>query len=184
MDKDILETYVSQGLSSHKIAKLVNKSQYSVTYWLKKYKLQTKHKSFKNPIKREKTIHNGIEYRICTKCHKEKTVTDFYLKNIGSKYSHTICKSCSKTQTLNWQHELKNKAIQYKGGKCIKCGYNKCINAMDFHHLDSDEKSFGISAKKSRSLENIKSELDKCVLLCANCHREFHAGLFTLNILN
>lgn len=69
-------------------------------------------------------------------------------------------------------------AIAYKGGICQCCGYNKYIGALEFHHINPDEKDFGISVKGyTRSWENNKRELDKCVLVCSNCHREIHAGL-------
>lgn len=72
--------------------------------------------------------------------------------------------------------KLKKMAIEYKGGKCIFCGYDKCNDALDFHHLDSKEKEFGLSVRGlTRSWEKIKEELDKCILVCANCHRELHA---------
>jgi len=70
--------------------------------------------------------------------------------------------------------ELKERAIAYLGGHCVLCGYDKCPSAFDFHHLDPVEKDFVISAKTS--WETIEPELKKCVLLCANCHREVHAG--------
>ena len=73
---------------------------------------------------------------------------------------------------------LRHKARQYKGGKCMLCGYDRCEDALDFHHLDLTKKSFGISAKGiTRSWEKIRNEIDKCVLICANCHREIHAGI-------
>lgn len=55
------------------------------------------------------------------------------------------------------------------------CGYSKCIAALDFHHTDPSKKDFGISSGGyTRSFEKIKDELDKCILVCANCHRELH----------
>ena len=72
--------------------------------------------------------------------------------------------------------KIKEMAVEYKGGKCICCGYNKCIGALEFHHLDPNGKDFNISAKGiTRAWSKVKEELDKCVLLCANCHRELHA---------
>lgn len=70
---------------------------------------------------------------------------------------------------------IKLLAVEHKGGKCIKCGYNKCIGALEFHHLDPKEKDFHLSkGGVTRSWEIIKKELDKCILVCANCHREIH----------
>jgi hypothetical protein len=65
-------------------------------------------------------------------------------------------------------------AIRYKGGCCQKCGYDKCIGALDFHHLDPSTKEAGWTGMRKMSMENMIKELDKCILLCANCHRETH----------
>ena len=76
------------------------------------------------------------------------------------------------------RRKLREKAINYKGGHCQVCGYSNCLEALEFHHLHSDGKDFGISDKGyTRSWQKIVEELDKCVLLCANCHREVHSGL-------
>ena len=72
--------------------------------------------------------------------------------------------------------KIRQMAVEYKGGRCEKCGYNSCIDALEFHHKDSSGKDFSISAKGyTRSWTKVEEELDKCVLLCANCHREIHA---------
>ncbi len=77
--------------------------------------------------------------------------------------------------------EIRKKAIEYKNGKCAICGYDKCLQALEFHHQNSNEKDFGISAKGyTRSWVAVKKELDKCILLCANCHREVHEGITQL----
>lgn len=69
-------------------------------------------------------------------------------------------------------------SIAYKGGKCQCCGYNRYVGALEFHHINSEEKDFGISAKGyTRSWERVKEELDKCILVCANCHREIHGNI-------
>ena len=70
--------------------------------------------------------------------------------------------------------DLKERSIAYLGGKCALCGYDKCPAALDFHHPDGREKDFSISSKTS--WKAIQTELSKCDLLCANCHREVHAG--------
>ena len=70
---------------------------------------------------------------------------------------------------------LKERAIAFLGGKCQGCGYSHCPAAFDFHHMDPREKDFDISTRVAWS-EALEVELKKCVLLCANCHREAHAG--------
>ena len=75
------------------------------------------------------------------------------------------------------RRKLKARAIEYKGGKCSLCGYNRCNAALEFHHLDPKQKGFGLSRSGiTRSWDSIRHELDKCVLICANCHREVEAG--------
>lgn len=71
--------------------------------------------------------------------------------------------------------QLKERAVAFLGGKCLICGYDKCPTAFDFHHLDSSTKDFTISDKATWDA-SFEAELRKCVLLCANCHREVHAG--------
>ena len=75
---------------------------------------------------------------------------------------------------------IKALAIEYKGGKCQLCGYDKYQGALELHHIDPKQKEFAISQKgHSRSWERVKKELDKCMLVCANCHREVAAGIIT-----
>lgn len=79
---------------------------------------------------------------------------------------------------LTRRRKLKQLAIEYKGGRCIICGYDKYPGALDFHHTDPKQKDFGLSSSGiTRSWARVKEELDKCILVCANCHREIHAGL-------
>lgn len=74
---------------------------------------------------------------------------------------------------------LKLKAVLYLGGSCYKCGYSKCMAAMDFHHRDPTQKDFAIGSRGLyRSFSKVQTELDKCDLLCANCHRELHDDLY------
>jgi 5-methylcytosine-specific restriction endonuclease McrA len=79
--------------------------------------------------------------------------------------------------------KVKTLAVAYKGGCCQICGYSKCIDALEFHHIDSSEKKFGIGHKGyTRSWERVREELDKCILLCANCHREVESGITQLSV--
>ena len=79
------------------------------------------------------------------------------------------------------REKVRAMAVEYKGGRCQVCDYDKCIEALEFHHLDPTQKDFGISHKGyTRSWEKVKEEVDKCILLCANCHREYHAGMLQL----
>lgn len=101
----------------------------------------------------------------CKGCNKEK--------KLRSKES--LCGSCV---TKNKRLKVKLKAMEYKGNSCEKCGYDKCKTSLSFHHLDPKQKDFTISYKAYRySWSKVKEELDKTILLCANCHAEEHARL-------
>lgn len=84
------------------------------------------------------------------------------------------CKQCRTDSVIRKRKNAKQKAVDYKGGKCQRCSYDKCLGALQFHHPD-DNKEFGVSAKgRTYSWERLKKEIDKCILLCANCHAEEH----------
>lgn len=88
-------------------------------------------------------------------------------------HRRTICNSCS---VRRYQRDKKKKAVDHYGGKCVKCGYNKCLEALDFHHRNNVTKLASPSQVIMKwTWEKAVKELDKCDLLCANCHRETHA---------
>ena len=126
-----------------------------------------------------KKIHEKTNGKICPHCKKEKDLNEFHVRNrYGKKDSEpsTYCKVCTQKLTVERGRDLKRQAVEHKGGKCENCGYNHYIGALEFHHLDPSEKEISFS-KSRRSFENLKAELEKCVLLCSNCHREEHAKL-------
>ena len=84
------------------------------------------------------------------------------------------CSVCNNERMKAKHQQLRIRAIEYGGNKCQKCGYNKCRAALEFHHTDPTKKEIEISRVYKRSWEMLKLELDKCILLCANCHREIH----------
>jgi predicted DNA-binding protein YlxM (UPF0122 family) len=80
------------------------------------------------------------------------------------------------------RQKIKEKAIEYKGGCCKICGYSKCNRALEFHHEDTAVKDFTISKYSTLSWDKIKLELDKCILVCSNCHRELHHEEYLLDV--
>lgn len=80
---------------------------------------------------------------------------------------------------INWRKKAKNKLVQAMGGQCQVCSYDKCQNALEFHHINPEEKelSFGRFRANPIAIEKIIQELKKCILVCANCHREIHEGI-------
>lgn len=109
-------------------------------------------------------------------------ISDFSLS--GIKNPRWKCKKCLYLTSKNYLYELKIKCITYKGGKCEHCGYDKSPRAMHFHHIDPTQKDFSISDRNpntnkngTKKWESIKTELNKCLLLCSNCHFELHEQL-------
>lgn len=81
-----------------------------------------------------------------------------------------------------WRKNTKIKMVQAMGGKCNICGYNKCMNALEFHHIDMNMKeiSFGGARANPVAWNKIANELKKCILLCSNCHREVHDNIIDI----
>ncbi len=86
-----------------------------------------------------------------------------------------------KKAVIKRRRKIREMAVAYKGGQCQICEYDRCPAALEFHHPDPNQKDFSISADGStRSWERVKREIEKCILVCANCHREVHAGITQL----
>lgn len=174
MKYDELKDCLDKNLSIREISKKSKKSFTSIRYWMKKHGLKANFKSFKDGhdySDKQKIIGDT---RYCPTCKNYKKFDEFYTrrKNQCSGW----CRSCVSHQTIERGRKLKNECVKYKGGKCQKCGYNKCQAALDFHHINPNEKNFSICKKYGcrKFNDTIKKELDKCILLCANCHREEH----------
>lgn len=77
----------------------------------------------------------------------------------------------------NYRSNRKKDMIYIMGDKCQICGYNKCQSALEFHHINPEEKDFTFDSAMNYSWEVIRKELQKCILVCSNCHREIHSDL-------
>jgi hypothetical protein len=87
----------------------------------------------------------------------------------------------NKRAVANRRRKVKEMAVVELGGRCQICKYDRCSQALDIHHRDPNKKNFGIAARGyTRSWEAVRAELKLCVLICANCHREVHAGITQL----
>ena len=169
MTKEFLIEKINSGLSLNQISKETGKGLTTVRYWVKKYQINIPNKPFKYVNKK-----NYGETRFCPKCEKECSTSEFYTRRDKSN-SSSYCKQCTNYQTVIRQRNLKKQMIEYKGGKCERCGYDKYYGALEFHHIDPSKKDFSLSHLKRYTFNQIViDELDKCMLLCSNCHREIH----------
>jgi hypothetical protein len=129
--------------------------------------------------------------KTCTKCEKEKDESEYHKKRNGN--LQPICKECKREYDKEWyktntrrrdnlnkrakERIARNKKFirEYKLSiGCQKCGYKKTYHALEFHHKDGDDKKYNVSLMKTLSIETIKKEIEKCMVVCANCHREIH----------
>lgn len=180
MKKQILKLR-EEGKTYNEIKKITGLSKSTISYHCKKTGVDGRvdGKGLKN-----KNIREIKEYYITHTL--EETSNKF---NIGKSSLKKIVDRKVKKLTeiekkeYNYKHvksfrkKNKERAIEYKGGKCVKCGYNKCNSALEFHHIDPNEKDFSVSQNMNMSWDKIKKELDKCILVCSNCHREIHEEL-------
>lgn len=126
-------------------------------------------------------INTNVELKKCPKCNevKDRKIDSYQLKGKNIKVNG-FCKRCLLKSNAERRRIVKEKAVEYLGGECKKCGYNKCIGSLDFHHINPNEKDMNYSAFKTIFNKRLTNELDKCILLCANCHRELHYNEGTL----
>lgn len=114
----------------------------------------------------------------CFKCKAVKELTEFSVIGTGKRAGkvHSYCKPCVVDEALARQRAFKLMCVKYKGGSCIDCGYEGHPAVFDFHHVEPEHKDFNLAKVKSCKWSDVvQQELDKCVLLCANCHRLRHA---------
>lgn len=97
-------------------------------------------------------------------------------RGVRSEFCSRKCDN--KSRVTRKRRELKSKAVEYLGGQCVHCGYKKSNRALEFHHTNPKEKDFTIGSGYIKSWEKMQLELDKCILLCRNCHAEEHERLY------
>jgi len=121
------------------------------------------------------------ETYVCSKCETNYPRTEefFYKRGGKRKGLAGTCRSCSSKTGTETVLANKKKCLEYKGNECQKCGYKKSYYSLTFHHRE--EKNFTISDKLKCSWKILKPELDKCDLLCSNCHGEEHERLENRN---
>lgn len=108
-------------------------------------------------------------------CHKHGVVEFVETTTKGKPYWR--CVKCRYEAVAAKRARTKERSVAYKGGKCELCGYSKCNRALVFHHLNSKEKEFTVARMSCKSWKTIQQELDKCQLLCSNCHMEVHDSI-------
>ena len=131
------------------------------------------------------TIGDKMKKKICPTCKEEKEeIEGFGYHNRKTGLIRSICKDCLYTiQKKRWK-DRKRKVVELFGGKCSKCGYNKNLAALQFHHLDPTQKEYSFSQLKLYKWEIVIKELKKCIMLCSNCHAEEHWPDYDIEFLS
>ncbi len=162
MERELLVGLIQENKSQREIAAQLDVSQTTVKYWLSVYKLKTQRKQC--------NVSSGHSKVICG-CG-ESNLDNFYRNQKGIYFKK--CKRCFNQYRIQKFRESRKQIIDYKGGKCEVCGYNKCIAALTLHHTNPSKKDPRWDKIRQWNLEKIKSELDTCELLCNRCHTEKH----------
>ena len=168
IEREQLEDLVAEGLSIREIAVRVDRSPTTVRHWLREYGLKTLRE-------RRPTVEDvdQVERRCAT--HGIATFVRYGPRD------HFRCVLCRRQRVTNRRRRVKEILVAEAGGACRLCGYDRTPAALHFHHVDPNEKSFALALQGvARSLDRCRTEAQKCVLLCANCHAEVEAGLARL----
>lgn len=166
---DILKKLVEDGLTIPQISREMEISESSVCRLLKKFSLKTKRHIDHQP--------DAITKK-CRYCFQEKPIDEFHFSGVAGdvKYRRHKCKDCYFLMKCDRRLKIRKWFVDYKKAlKCDSCG-NCDFRVLDFHHKD-DNKEADISEVVSSSRwgkKRIMKEIEKCVVLCANCHRILH----------
>lgn len=130
--------------------------------------------------------------KVCNSCNEEKTLDDFRRDKNRIDGRRSSCKICDRSRQMSLWHERYSEKYkerrqaarddrrqlinEAKTCGCIFCGEKEPV-CLDFHHVNEEEKDYGVSAMLTFSRERILEEIAKCIVVCANCHRKIHAGL-------
>ena len=169
IDKDTLSALVRAGLTTRAIADRLGFSQSSVRHWLRRHGLRT-HRARRPDSAGTRGVDPDRKIMTCPR-HGERL---FWLVSRGI----YRCLRCRSEAVARRRRKLKQILVADAGGCCSLCGYDRYIGALQFHHVDGEAKDFGLADRGlTRSLEAVRTEARKCILLCANCHSEVEGGI-------
>lgn len=127
------------------------------------------------------------ERRFCQDCATNQSIESFRIitKKGGSSGRLHTCMDCESKKKSDQRSNFKQICLDYKTSQtgltgCEICGYNRCNQALEFHHVDPKQKDFRLSKNRTKVGVKVREELDKCMVVCANCHREIHNGVIDL----
>jgi transposase len=168
LERAELQALVQQGLSIAQIALAVHRSKATVRHWLREYGLRT----VGSQQRRASLAPGDVALKWCPRHGR----VEFKRRSDGG----SRCARCRAEAVTRRRRKVKRTLVAEAGGACQLCGYDRCLAALEFHHLAPEEKLFQMSVRYARSLASARVEARKCALLCANCHAELEAGVAAL----
>lgn len=176
IEQQRLEALVEKGLTIAEIADEVKLSKTAVRHWLRRYGLKTMNARGRRPAGEPRVAADGAP-RIVTLDCRHHGRGEFVLEGRG----YYRCRQCRIESVTRRRRKLKVLLVAEAGGRCAVCGYDRHLRALAFHHIDPADKRLQISWNGvTQSLEALRTEAQKCVLLCSNCHAEVEDGLVEL----
>jgi hypothetical protein len=170
-----LEERVRAGGTHRSIAEDLGVSTATVRHWLTRFRLETHETVSRRESRAAKSSRRISVQRVC----KKHGATRFAL-HTGGTYR---CVRCRAEAVARRRRVVRATIIQEAGGCCTLCGYDQYPGALQFHHLEPREKEFALSGRGlTRSVDRLREEAKKCVLLCANCHAEVEGGVRALSL--
>ena len=168
-----LETMVGEGLTIEEIAKRVDRSKTTVRHWLKRYELRTVNRRGRRMKPALLDARDAGVRELVNECPVHGA-TGYVLDGRG----YYRCRRCRAEAVTRRRRKMKQVLVAEAGGECRLCGYAGSMGALEFHHLDPAEKRFELNARGvAWSLDTLRAEARKCVLLCSNCHAEVEERL-------
>lgn len=178
--RERLEELIDDGMSIAQIASEVDRSKGTVRHWMGKYGLRTV-QARARAGRRDGVLNapSGDQPKRAAMTCQVHGETTFILEGRG----YYRCGACRSQSVMRHRRRLKQLLVEEAGGRCVACGYHRDMRALEFHHLDPANKGFALSRKGvTLSIQALRAEARKCVLLCSNCHAEVESGLLTLPV--
>jgi transposase len=176
VERDELDALVQAGMSIAQIAEKIGRSKATVRHWLKTHDLMTHGQRGQGGADSTRVARGAGMLTVMRDCHRHG-LTVFLIEGRG----YYRCKRCRMERVSHRRRRVKSILVAEAGGQCALCGYDRCIAALHFHHVDPSSKRFHLSMQGvARSLASARAEMAKCVLLCANCHAEVESGVSRL----
>ncbi|HEX5852880.1 MAG TPA: hypothetical protein VFY36_07300 [Solirubrobacteraceae bacterium] len=172
-----LETLVASGASIAQIAESVGRSKAAVRHWLAKYGLRTGGGTGRRSADASREARETGLSEVSLDCPRHGTGG-----HVRDSRGYFRCRQCRREAVVRRRRRVKEILVTEAGGCCRLCGYDRCHGALEFHHLDPSVKQFGVAEKgMARSIERLRAEVRKCVLLCSNCHAEVENGISSIS---